>query len=70
MGLELTTDKYSPITSQTRYPLRHAASILNLTVKTSLLLSTGHTFVTILCAICVYMTKMHCHITSINNLKP
>ena len=26
MGLELTTDKYPPITSQTRYPLRHAAS--------------------------------------------
>ena len=25
MGLELTTDKYPPITSQTRYPLRHAA---------------------------------------------
>ena len=24
MGLELTTDKYPPITSQTRYPLRHA----------------------------------------------
>ena len=28
MGLELTTDKYPPITSQTRYPLRHAASNL------------------------------------------
>ena len=28
MGLELTTDKYPPITSQTRYPLRHAASSL------------------------------------------
>ena len=27
MGLELTTDKYPPITSQTRYPLRHAASV-------------------------------------------
>ena len=27
MGLELTTDKYPPITSQTRYLLRHAASI-------------------------------------------
>ena len=26
MGLELTTDKYPPITSQMRYPLRHAAS--------------------------------------------
>ena len=26
MGLELTSDKYPPITSQTRYPLRHAAS--------------------------------------------
>jgi len=26
MGLELTTDKYPPITSQTRYPLLHAAS--------------------------------------------
>ena len=26
MGLELTTDRYPPITSQTRYPLRHAAS--------------------------------------------
>ena len=26
MGLELTTDKYPPITSQTHYPLRHAAS--------------------------------------------
>ena len=25
MGLDLTTDKYPPITSQTRYPLRHAA---------------------------------------------
>ena len=27
MGLELTTDRYPPITSQTRYPLRHAASV-------------------------------------------
>ena len=26
MGLELTTDRYPPITGQTRYPLRHAAS--------------------------------------------
>ena len=26
MGLELTTDRYPPITSQTRYPLPHAAS--------------------------------------------
>ena len=26
MGLELTTDRYQPITSQTRYPLRHATS--------------------------------------------
>ena len=26
MGLELTTDRDPPITSQTRYPLRHAAS--------------------------------------------
>ena len=26
MELELTTDRYPPITSQTRYPLRHAAS--------------------------------------------
>ena len=26
MGLELTTDRYPPITSQTRYPLRHAAA--------------------------------------------
>ena len=26
MGLELTTDRYPPITSQMRYPLRHAAS--------------------------------------------
>ena len=26
MGLELTTDKYPPITSQTRYPLRNDAS--------------------------------------------
>ena len=25
MGLELTTDRYPPITSQTRYPLCHAA---------------------------------------------
>ena len=25
MGLELTTDRYPPITSHTRYPLRHAA---------------------------------------------
>ena len=24
MGLELTADRYPPITSQTRYPLRHA----------------------------------------------
>ena len=28
MGLELTTDRYPPITNQTRYPLRHAASDL------------------------------------------
>ena len=27
MGLELTTDRYPPITSQTRYPLRHPASV-------------------------------------------
>ena len=27
MGLELMTDKYPSITSQTRYPLRHAASM-------------------------------------------
>jgi len=26
MGVELMTDRYSPITSQTRYPLRQAAS--------------------------------------------
>ena len=25
LGLKLTTDRYPPITSQTRYPLRHAA---------------------------------------------
>ena len=29
IGLKLTTDKYPPITSQTRYPLRHAASKCN-----------------------------------------
>ena len=29
MGLELTTDRYPPITSQTRYPLRHALRPLN-----------------------------------------
>ena len=28
MGLDLTTDRYPPITNQTRYPLRHAASDL------------------------------------------
>ena len=27
MGLELTTDRYPPITSQTRYPLRHASKV-------------------------------------------
>ena len=27
MGLELTTDRYPPIMSQTRYPLRHAVII-------------------------------------------
>ena len=27
MGLELTTDRYPPITSQTCYPLHHAASL-------------------------------------------
>ena len=35
MGFELTTDRYPPITSQKRYPLRHAASYLvirNITV--------------------------------------
>ena len=26
MGLKLTTDRYPPIMSQTRYPLRHVAS--------------------------------------------
>ena len=26
MGLELTTERYPPIMSQTRYPLRHAAN--------------------------------------------
>ena len=26
MGLELTTDRYPPMTSQTSYPLRHADS--------------------------------------------
>ena len=26
MVLELTTDRYPPITSQTRYPLRHAVT--------------------------------------------
>ena len=29
IGLELTTDRYPAITSQTRYPLRHAASYFN-----------------------------------------
>ena len=29
MGFELTTDKYPPITSQTRDPLRHAAINVN-----------------------------------------
>ena len=35
MGLQLKTDRYLPITSQTRYPLRHAAPqiLLNLTIK-------------------------------------
>ena len=33
MGLELTTDRYPPITSQTRYPLRHTASRVTLTRK-------------------------------------
>ena len=28
MGLKLTTDRYPPITSQTRYPLRHSASLI------------------------------------------
>ena len=28
MGLELTTDRYSWITSQRRYPLRYAASFI------------------------------------------
>ena len=31
MGLELTTDRYPPITSQTRYPLRHAVSMYRVT---------------------------------------
>ena len=38
MGLELTTDRYPPITSQTRYPLRHAASQLHLLNIVSLIL--------------------------------
>ena len=29
MGLQLTTDRYPPITSQARYPLRHTASQTN-----------------------------------------
>ena len=28
MGLELTTDRYPSITSQTRYPLRHAVDVI------------------------------------------
>ena len=28
MGLELTTDRYPSITSQTRYPLRHAVDVV------------------------------------------
>ena len=32
MGLELMTDRYPPITSQTRYPLRHAASLIQIVV--------------------------------------
>ena len=30
MGLEITTDRHPPITSQARYPLRHAAANINL----------------------------------------
>ena len=33
MGLELTTDRFPPITSQTRYQLRHAASRVTITRK-------------------------------------
>ena len=33
MGLDLTTDRYPPITSQTRYPLRHEASMLFCNIK-------------------------------------
>ena len=28
LGLELTTDRHPPTTSQTRYPLRHAAPLI------------------------------------------
>ena len=28
MGLELTTDRYPSITSQTRYPLRHTVDVI------------------------------------------
>ena len=31
MGLKLTTDRYPPITRQTCYPLRHAASCFHYT---------------------------------------
>ena len=30
LGLKLTTDRYPPTTSQTRYPLRHATSLIGL----------------------------------------
>ena len=45
MGLELTTDRYPPITSQTRYPLRHRFNnnidrLLNQQDNVSILLTT------------------------------
>ena len=35
MGLELTTDRYPPMTSQTRYPLRHVGCFLTFHMMTS-----------------------------------
>jgi len=32
MGLKLTTDRYPPITSQTRYTLRHASLVSIITI--------------------------------------
>ena len=68
MGLELTTDRYPPITSQTRYPLRHAVSFMNILSTINASISSTHVLVNMHLWHYVELEDLECYCLNLKHL--